>query len=72
LTVIGPVVNLVRRLENDSKNLNAAIVLSDDFARAYGIPLTSPGHHPLCGLAKAHGLFAPMNNRIGWTISLFQ
>jgi adenylate cyclase len=58
-TVIGPAVNLVSRLEATAKTLNTAIVLSDDFARAYERPLTSLGYHPLRGLAKAHELFAP-------------
>ena len=51
-TVIGPAVNLVSRLETTAKTLNTAIVVSDDFARAYGRPLTSLGHHALRGLAK--------------------
>src|SRR5262252_8878251 len=59
-TVIGPAVNLVSRLEGMAKTLNTAIVLSDDFARAYGRPLTSLGHYPLRGLAKPHELFVPV------------
>jgi adenylate cyclase len=58
-TVIGPAVNLVSRLEATAKTLETPIVLSDDFARAYGKPLTSLGHYPLRGLAKPHELFAP-------------
>jgi adenylate cyclase len=58
-TVIGPAVNLVSRLEAVAKTLNTAIVLSDDFARAYGRPLISLGHHPLHGRAKRRELFAP-------------
>ena len=58
-TVIGPAVNLVSRLEAMAKTLNTAIVLSDDFARAYGRPLISLGHHTLRGLAQRHELFAP-------------
>ena len=58
-TVIGPAVNLVSRLEATAKTLNTAIVLSDDFARACGRPLTSLGYHPLRGLVKPHELFAP-------------
>ena len=58
-TVIGPAVNLVSRLEAKAKILNTAIVVSDDFARAYGKPLISLGHHPLRGLAARHELFAP-------------
>jgi hypothetical protein len=59
-TVIGPAVNLVSRLEAKVKILNTAIVVSDDFARAYGKPLVSLGHHPLRGLAGRHELFAPI------------
>lgn len=58
-TVIGPAVNLVSRLEAMAKTLNTAIVVSDDFARAYGRPLISLGHHPLRGLAGRRELFAP-------------
>ena len=58
-TVIGPAVNLVSRLEAKAKTLNTAIVLSDDFARAYGRPLISLGYHPLRGLAQRRELFAP-------------
>jgi adenylate cyclase len=58
-TVIGPAVNLVSRIEAMAKILNTGIVLSDDFARAYGRPLTSLGHHRLRGLTKLHELFAP-------------
>ena len=58
-TVIGPAVNLVSRFEATAKTLNTAIVLSDDFARACGRPLTSLGYHPLRGLVKPHELFAP-------------
>ena len=61
-TVIGPAVNLVSRLEGMAKTLNTAIVLSDDFADAYGRPLTSLGHHTLRGLAKPHELFAPASS----------
>jgi len=59
-TVIGPAVNLVSRLEATAKTLNTPIVLSDDFARAYGKPLTSLGHYPLRGLANRRELFTPM------------
>ena len=59
-TVIGPSVNLVSRLEATAKSLNTPIVLSDDFARAYGKPLISLGHYPLRGLAKPHELFVPV------------
>jgi adenylate cyclase len=58
-TVIGPAVNLVSRLEAKAKTLNTAIVLSDDFAGAYGRPLISLGYHPLRGLAQRRELFAP-------------
>ena len=59
-TVIGPAVNLVSRLEATAKTLNTPIVLSDDFARAYGKPLISLGHYLLRGLAKPHELFVPV------------
>jgi adenylate cyclase len=58
-TVIGPAVNLVSRIEAVAKTLNQPIVVSDDFARAYGGPLHPLGRHELRGLATPHDLFAP-------------
>jgi adenylate cyclase len=58
-TVMGPAVNLVSRLEAIAKSLELPIVVSDDFARACGRPLTSLGQHQLRGLATPHELFAP-------------
>ena len=59
-TVIGPAVNLVSRIESVAKALNLPIVVSDDFARAYGEPLRPLGRHQLRGLAAPHDLFAPI------------
>ena len=59
-TVIGPAVNLVSRVEAIAKSLDLPIVVSDDFARAYGDTLKSLGRHQLRGLATSHELFAPM------------
>jgi len=58
-TVIGPAVNLVSRVEAVAKALNLPIVVTDDFARAYGKPLRSLGRHELRGLSMPHELFAP-------------
>jgi len=58
-TVIGPAVNLVSRIEAIAKALEQPIVLSDEFARAYGKPLRSLGCHQIRGLAMPHELFAP-------------
>jgi adenylate cyclase len=58
-TVIGPAVNLVSRLEAVAKTLNLPIVVSDDFARAYGKPMQSLGLHRLRGLSMPHELFVP-------------
>jgi adenylate cyclase len=58
-TVIGPAVNLVSRIEGVAKALNLPIIVSDDFARAYGEPLPPLGRHQLRGLATPHDLFAP-------------
>jgi len=58
-TVIGPAVNLVSRVEAVAKALHEPIVVSDDFARAWGGPLRSLGYHPLRGLVTPHELFAP-------------
>jgi adenylate cyclase len=58
-TVIGPAVNLVSRIEAVAKTLDLPIVVSDEFARAYGRPLRSLGSHQLRGLATPHELFAP-------------
>jgi adenylate cyclase len=59
-TVIGPAVNLVSRVEAVAKTLNLPIVVSDEFASAYGRPLRSLGTHQLRGLATPHELFAPV------------
>ena len=59
-TVIGPAVNLVSRIEAVAKTLNVPIIVSDDFARAYGQPLHPLGLHKLRGLARPHNLFAPI------------
>jgi adenylate cyclase len=56
-TVIGPAVNLVSRIETVGKALNVPIIVSDDFARAYGEPLRPLGRHVLRGLAAPHELF---------------
>jgi hypothetical protein len=58
-TVIGPAVNLVSRVEAVAKALNLPIVVSHEFARAYGGPLRSLGTHQLRGLTATHELFAP-------------
>ena len=58
-TVIGPAVNLVSRIEAIAKALDQPIVLSDDFARAYGRPLRSLGYHPIRGFSAPRELFSP-------------
>ena len=64
-TVIGPAVNLVSRIEAMAKTLNVPIIVSDDFARAYGQPLHPLGLHKLRGLATPHNLFAPILSSSG-------
>jgi adenylate cyclase len=61
-TVIGPAVNLLSRIEAVAKTLDLPIVVSAEFARAYGGPLRSLGSHQLRGLATPHELFAPVVN----------
>ena len=61
-TVIGPAVNLVSRIEAVAKALDQPIVVSDDFARAYGGPLQPLGRHELRGLAAPRDLFAPISS----------
>jgi adenylate cyclase len=58
-TAIGPAVNLVSRAEAVAKALDRPIVVSGDFARAYGRPMRSLGHHSFRGLAAPCELFAP-------------
>jgi adenylate cyclase len=58
-TVIGPAVNLVSRIETVAKSLDLPLVVSDDFADAYGETLTSLGRHQLRGLDQPHELFVP-------------
>jgi adenylate cyclase len=59
-TVIGPAVNLVSRIEAVAKSRDLPLVVSDDFAEAYGKPLTSLGRHQLRGLDQPHELFVPL------------
>lgn len=58
-TVIGPAVNVVSRIEAAAKALDQPVVVSNDFARAYGRPLRSLGYQQFRGLATPHELFAP-------------
>jgi adenylate cyclase len=60
-TVIGPAVNLVSRAEAVAKSLNLSLVVTDDFAAAYGRALRSIGRHRFRGLDKEHELFVPAN-----------
>ena len=55
--MIGPDVNLVSRIEAVAKSLDLPLVVSDDFARAYGGSLRSLGQHKLRGLEQPHELF---------------
>jgi adenylate cyclase len=58
-TVIGPAVNLVSRIEAIAKSFDLPLIVSDDFAQAYGGPLKSLGLHQLRGLELPHELFTP-------------
>ena len=58
-TVIGPAVNLVSRVETVAKALDEPIVVTDEFAKAYGGPLRSLGIHQFRGVANPRELFAP-------------
>jgi len=49
--VIGPAVNLVSRVESVAKALDQPIVVSDEYAHAYGRPMRSLRLHALRGLA---------------------
>jgi len=57
-TVIGPAVNLVSRVETVAKSLGEPIVVTGDFARAFGDDLRPLGSHMLRGLHKPHELYA--------------
>jgi adenylate cyclase len=59
-TVIGPAVNLVSRIEAIAKSLDLPLVVSDNFADAYGGTLKSLGRHHLRGLNLSHELFTPV------------
>jgi adenylate cyclase len=59
-TVIGPAVNLVSRIEAIAKSLDLPLIVSDDFASAYGETLKSLGRHQLRGLDLPHELFTPL------------
>ena len=56
-TVIGPAVNLVTRVDQLTKPLGRRLLMTDDFARAYGGKLLSLGVHPIRGLARPHEIF---------------
>jgi adenylate cyclase len=56
-TVIGPAVNLVIRIEAIAKSLDLPLIMSDDFACAYGGALKTLGLHQLRGLDLPHELF---------------
>jgi adenylate cyclase len=58
-TAIGPAVNLVSRVEGVAKTLNEPIVVTNEFAQAYGGPLRSLGAHEFRGVANPRELFAP-------------
>ena len=60
-TVIGPAVNLVSRIEAIAKSRDLPLIVSDDFARAFGYctQLPSLGRFELRGLSAPHELFAP-------------
>jgi adenylate cyclase len=58
-TAIGPAVNLVSRVEAAAKALDEPIVVTDEFAQAYGLPLRSLGIHQFRGVANPRELFAP-------------
>jgi adenylate cyclase len=60
-TVIGPAVNLVSRIEAIAKAKDLPLIVSDDFARAFGYcsQLPSLGRFELRGLSAPHELFAP-------------
>ena len=58
-TVIGPAVNLVSRMEAIAKSLDLPLLVSDNFAHAYGGTLRSLGRHQVRGLDRPHELFTP-------------
>lgn len=60
-TVIGPAVNLVSRIEAIAKARDLPLIVSDDFACAFGYctELPSLGRFELRGLSAPHELFAP-------------
>lgn len=57
-TVIGPAVNQASRIEKLCPVLGHAVLISADFARLYGRPLTPLGAHLLRGLAAPTEIFA--------------
>lgn len=56
-TAIGPAVNLVSRLQQLSKRLDCALLISDDFAKVCERPMRSLGFHPVRGLSDPHEVF---------------
>ncbi|MGX1305598.1 adenylate cyclase [Amorphus suaedae] len=56
-TVIGPAVNEASRIEALCTPLGRQLLVSESFAAACGVPLTSVGSHPLRGVARSQELY---------------
>jgi len=65
-TVIGSAVNKVVRIEALSKALDRPLLLSSDFARQYGEPLTSLGFHALRGISEPEEVFTCPITEAAW------
>ncbi len=59
LTVIGPAVNLVSRIEHLCADMGLPLVVSADLAAMLDRPVKSLGKHKLRGIAKPQEIFAP-------------
>ncbi len=58
-TAIGPAVNLAARLESLTTKVERRVLVSSDFARHAGRPVTSAGTFPLKGIPTPHEVFFP-------------
>jgi adenylate cyclase len=58
-TVIGPAVNLTARIESLCSKLGRSLLLSDDFAKACGVPAEPLGEFELKGVGTRQTVYAP-------------
>jgi len=61
--VVGPAVNKTARIQSLTKEAGVPLLVSKEFAALIERPLRSLGHRDLRGVAGAHAVFTPMQER---------